>query len=358
MKWKTSMWTQAYGVYFSLHSFSCSSSWPKLFGKSGIYQELTREVCEPVASSDLENDHWPNWNYWNHNDWLAAALVERDDPADRQSCSVCNFKNLRLFWLRAKSGRYQIWTSHSMGQQDLMFFWKHVFSFSRKNWIWSTETNGVPVKKCPSILYIGNSRRDSKDHDYWIKVWTSAFQKKTHQRLVRLCALCGEKWNMILLQPGREKLNGIRKTITTNMNRIDGIPTEFKWKIFPRITTLDLLEKIQRLMTDLQCEPEDFTDKIIFMSMYNDIEWRAIRNKERKQFTDSCKLCSQIPSRSLVFLGAWIRREVVRNLHWPTRRMMVKFLRIWSPNISSFQCLWERWITKQWKKHEVNTLQW
>ena len=40
------------------------------------------------------------------------------------------------------------------------------------------------------------------------------------------------------------------------------------------------------------------------------------------QFTDSCGICSQIPSRSVVFLGAWIRREMVRNLHWQTRRIM------------------------------------
>ena len=56
-----------------------------------------------------------------------------------------------------------------------------------------------------------------------------------------------------------------------DMSRIDGRPTEFEWKIFPGITTLGLLKKIQGLMRDLQCEPEHFNDRIIFMSMYNDI---------------------------------------------------------------------------------------
>ena len=46
----------------------------------------------------------------------------------------------------------------------------------------------------------------------------------------------------------------------------DGMPTEFE-KIFP----LDLLEKIQSLMTDLQWEPENFKDRIIFISKYHDI---------------------------------------------------------------------------------------
>ena len=65
-----------------------------------------------------------------------------------------------------------------------------------------------------------------------------------------------------------------------DMNRIDGMPTEFEWNIFPGITTLGLLEKIQSLMRDLQCEPEHFKDRIIFMSMYNDIAWREEGNTE------------------------------------------------------------------------------
>ena len=50
--------------------------------------------------------------------------------------------------------------------------------------------------------------------------------------------------------------------------------TEFEWKIFPGLTTLGLLEKIQNLMKDPQCESEQVNDRIIFMSMYNDIVWR------------------------------------------------------------------------------------
>ena len=57
-----------------------------------------------------------------------------------------------------------------------------------------------------------------------------------------------------------------------DMNGIDGMPTEFEWKIFPGITTLGLLEKIQNVVEDRQCEPEHFTDRIIFMSMFHDIE--------------------------------------------------------------------------------------
>ena len=41
-----------------------------------------------------------------------------------------------------------------------------------------------------------------------------------------------------------------------DMNRIDGMPTEFGWKIFTGITTLGFLEKIQSLMRGLQWKPE------------------------------------------------------------------------------------------------------
>ena len=69
-----------------------------------------------------------------------------------------------------------------------------------------------------------------------------------------------------------------------DMNRIDGMPMEFEWKLFPGFTTLGLLEKIQSLMRDLQCEPEHSNVRIIFMSMYNDIVWQEKGNTERCEY--------------------------------------------------------------------------
>ena len=86
--------------------------------KSAIYQESTQEFLDTVISSDWEVDHKSDRSYWTDHDWLAAACEERDDSAERQSCSVCNCQNLRLFWLCAMSGRYQYWTIPSMGKQD------------------------------------------------------------------------------------------------------------------------------------------------------------------------------------------------------------------------------------------------
>ena len=42
------------------------------------------------------------------------------------------------------------------------------------------------------------------------------------------------------------------------LNRTDGDPMEFEWKVLPGFTTLNILEEIQKIMTELQCEPEQF----------------------------------------------------------------------------------------------------
>ena len=179
-------------------------------------------------------------------------------------------------------------------------------------------------------------------------MWTSLLCEKAHRitnaktYVFSDSVLCVGKMGDDLVATQKSKIKWYSDNNSfSELNRIDGMPTEFGWKIFKRITTLGLLEKIPSVMTDLQCEPES-------------------QRKQRKiwiQFTDSCELCSPIPSRSLVFLGAWIRREVVR-----TRRIMEsicreydgKFLRILSSNISCLQCLWERRITKQRRGKEAS----
>ena len=63
-------------------------------------------------------------------------------------------------------------------------------------------------------------------------------------------------------------------------NRIVGKHMEFEWKIFPRFTTVGILNEIQKMMGELQCDPADFKSRIIFMPMFNDILWDATGNEE------------------------------------------------------------------------------
>ena len=65
-----------------------------------------------------------------------------------------------------------------------------------------------------------------------------------------------------------------------DLDIIDGEPMEFEWNIFPGYNTLQLVREVQELLSRLSVEPENFTGRIIFMSMFNDISWRSIDNEK------------------------------------------------------------------------------
>ena len=52
---------------------------------------------------------------------------------------------------------------------------------------------------------------------------------------------------------------------------ISGGPTEFEWNIFPGFDTWQLYGKVKDLLSRLRETPENFTGRILFMSMFNDI---------------------------------------------------------------------------------------
>ena len=133
------------------------------------------------------------------------------------------------------------------------------------------------------------------------------------------------------------------------LNRIDGMPTELEWKIFPGFTTLGLLEKIQDLMKDLQCEPEHFNDRITFMSKYNDIAWAEKGNTQMCEYKS--KTIADYARRFLrgrwSFLGPGSEKKWCGTYSdkpdgsWDkiAHQMMVNFLSFRSPDISCLQCL-------------------
>ena len=71
---------------------------------------------------------------------------------------------------------------------------------------------------------------------------------------------------------GKQSLQGYE----SNRRHTDGVRVEN----LPKITTLSLHDKIQSPMRDLLCELEHFKDRIIFMLVYNDVEWGAKGNKD------------------------------------------------------------------------------
>ena len=73
-------------------------------------------------------------------------------------------------------------------------------------------------------------------------------------------------------------------------DRIDGEPMELEWNIYPGFNTLQLSEEVKRLLFRLDETPENFTGRILFMSMFNDISCGSKDNE--KECLANAKLVS------------------------------------------------------------------
>ena len=56
---------------------------------------------------------------------------------------------------------------------------------------------------------------------------------------------------------------------------IDGEAIELEWTNFPEFSSISILREIQQDLETKNIQPEDVKDRIIFMSMFNDIEWKT-----------------------------------------------------------------------------------
>ena len=65
-----------------------------------------------------------------------------------------------------------------------------------------------------------------------------------------------------------------------NFDRIDGEPMDFEWNIFPGFNTLQLSDEVKSLLLKLGETPENFTGRILLMSMFNDISCGTKDNEE------------------------------------------------------------------------------
>ena len=102
------------------------------------------------------------------------------------------------------------------------------------------------------------------------------------------------------------------------LDRTDGEPTKFEWKLFPGFTTVQILAEIQNMM--ILCKPEQFPGRIIFMSLHNDIVlWE--KRKQRivyREIQNLCRRCKKIRARTWVVSRAWIGKEMGRNSYVQT----------------------------------------
>ena len=133
-------------------------------------------------------------------------------------------------------------------------------------------------------------------------------------RLLRFRRMLGEDAKSFRSKP---KMDGSTRWISTvqflqrSFFWTDGEPIEFEWNVFPGLTSLEILQKIQEDLQDRKIEPEDFEDRI--MSMLNDIEWTK-RGKFREcyfKFRTSQELREEMLARTLDIPRSWRRKEMV-----------------------------------------------
>ena len=73
-------------------------------------------------------------------------------------------------------------------------------------------------------------------------------------------------------------------SIFGRLQGLDGEPIEFEWKISPGFSALKLLHTIQTDLEGQLIKPEEFSDRIIFMSIFHDIDL------EKRGNEDTCAL--------------------------------------------------------------------
>ena len=89
------------------------------------------------------------------------------------------------------------------------------------------------------------------------------------------------------------------------LDTIDGEPMEFEWHIFPGFTILHLCNKVQEFLSKMSEKPEEFTGRIIFMSMFKEISWRSQDNEQGMRIKRQPRfyLCEKIFTRKMVVFG-------------------------------------------------------
>ena len=144
IQWKTSMWTQLYGVYFSL----------SLFKLQFIFGKITRKLCDVprINPWNLWDSYfkWPRgWSLIRQKllDW--PRLIGSSLCGERRLCWLTELFNLRLPKPTSFPTQCCVWEASVMNQTKLgkagsNGFWKHIIS---KIWIGLTGSRRSPSGK-------------------------------------------------------------------------------------------------------------------------------------------------------------------------------------------------------------------
>ena len=161
--------------------------------------------------------------------------------------------------------------------------------------------------------------------------WWASHQSLAHKglRILRFLLCLGTRTLNQKMHGKTEWCGSTDSSEYRTLDRIDGEPLEMEWNIFPGFTTWELCTEVQELLSKLSLTPGKFIERIIFMSMFNDISWGSKDNK--KECESNAQLVSLYAKRfgagQWSFLGpgserSWFREKVVFH-QWrhSTRRM-------------------------------------
>ena len=109
---------------------------------------------------------------------------------------------------------------------------------------------------------------------------TSSARRSTSFRIL-YCVLGRSIRIRNLTQHGKNRIEWITTSQSyRHFDGIDGEPTKFEWNIFPGFNTLQLSEEVKSLLYRLKETPENFTGRILFMSMFNDVSCGTRDNEQ------------------------------------------------------------------------------
>ena len=117
---------------------------------------------------------------------------------------------------------------------------------------------------------------------HWLVMKKSSIFNVPRSAYFQILYCVWERWtrthNQIL--HGEDRLMWFRSSSEYKaFDTIDGEPMEFEWNIFQGFTTLQFWNKDQEFLSKMSEEPEEFTGRILFMSMFNDIPWGSQDNE-------------------------------------------------------------------------------
>ena len=157
-----------------------------------------------------------------------------------------------------------------------------VCSISHRNWYWNILNRLWMCMRLTVRLPHGQER-----HYLMIK-WFRGRKQKYVSSQTPYCYL-GKMWDSwrCHLQDGKVKGKNSKCPLLLELLGIDGEAIEFEWNIFQGFTSLQIFQKIQNDLQERNTDPEQSTDRIIFISMCNDIDWTEKRN-------DEIRICSLV----------------------------------------------------------------